>query len=312
MQAPDDTPIALIVFNRPALTARVFEFIRSARPATLFVIADGPRPDRPGEEQRCAETRRVTERIDWPCVVHRDYAPRNLGCRRRVTTGLDLVFSKVESAIVLEDDCLPDPSFVPFAARMLDRYADDRRVMAVCGTNILGSWEPHRYSYFFSRFGCVWGWATWRRAWELNDRDMVLWRDAWVRTTVQAICGPDFRVKEAGYDGAYAGEIDTWDYQWELTRIAHGGLSVVPSRNLISNIGFGADATHTRDPDSEFSSMPGHAMEFPLRSPPTFLPDVMFDAQCLRREGGPYLQRLLSAPATRRVRKLVRKVIGRR
>lgn len=303
---PPCAAVAMIVYNRPRHAARVFEFVRACKPAALFVIADGPRLERRGDVKACEEARAATEHVDWPCEVQRDYAPTNMGCRRRIVSGLDRVFAAVESAIVVEDDCLPHPSFGRFATEMLDRHRDDRRVMAVCGTNRLGRWFPERHTYLWSRFGSVWGWASWRRAWALYDRDMVLWRDPWVRRTVRLLCGVEFRVKEPGYDAAYAGELDTWDYQWELTRIAHGGLSVVPAVNLVSNIGFDADATHTRQRRSAAAGLEAHEMEFPQRPPPTLLPDVEYDTRCLEVEGGPWVKRALPTSAKRALRKVLR------
>lgn len=300
-------PIAMIVYNRPRHARRVFEFVRACAPPALFVIADGPRTGRDGDAQACAEARAVTEEVDWPCQVERVYAPTNLGCRRRVVSGLDRVFEAVESAIVVEDDCLPHATFGRFATELLERYRDDRRVMAVCGSNALGRWFPERHSYLFSRFGSVWGWASWRRAWELYDHDMSLWRDPWVRRTVRALCGAEFRAKEAGYAAAYAGEIDTWDYQWELARIAQGGLSVVPAVNLVTNIGFDRDATHTRTLASARAGREVQAIDFPLRAPPSFLPDVEFETRCLVEEGGPWLKRALPASAKRVLRRALRR-----
>ncbi len=113
------TPVALVVYNRPERTARVFEAVRQARPSHLFVIADGPHPSRQGDTERCAAVRAIVEQVDWPCQVARDYADTNLGLKRRVEGGLSWLFGCVEEAIILEDDCLPHPCFFSFCQELL-------------------------------------------------------------------------------------------------------------------------------------------------------------------------------------------------
>ncbi|MGC1799486.1 MAG: hypothetical protein WA701_03795, partial [Solirubrobacterales bacterium] len=185
------TPVAMLIFNRPETTARVFERVREARPPKLLVVADGPRADRPGEAGRCREARAVVEAVDWPCELMTDYSEVNLGCGKRISSGLDWVFDSVEEAIVLEDDCLPHPSFFRFCEELLKRYRAEERVVHVSGDNFQSagraggavgrllrlagrSWSP---SYYFSRYAHVWGWASWRRAWSDYDFEMTAWRD---------------------------------------------------------------------------------------------------------------------------------------
>src|SRR6266566_849672 len=181
------TPVAFIIFNRSERTAEVFGAIRAARPAQLFVIADGPRPDVESDATKCAATRAIIERVDWPCQIFRRYADKNIGLRRNVSEGLDWVFNQTERAIILEDDCLPDPSFFPFCEELLERYAEDRHVAMIGGTNLDPEHAAPRGedSYYFSRFWQIWGWATWRRVWQLCDHEMKEWpelrRSCWLR-----------------------------------------------------------------------------------------------------------------------------------
>src|SRR5687767_13684909 len=163
------TPVALLVFNRPQATARVFEAVARARPPRLLVVADGPRADRPDDGELCHQTRAIIERVDWPCEVMKDYSDTNLGCRKRVSSGLDWVFSNVADAIILEDDCLPEPSFFPFCEELLERYRDDERVAMIRAGNFLEGRRVASTSYYFSRWFHIWGWATWARAWKHND-----------------------------------------------------------------------------------------------------------------------------------------------
>ena len=169
-----ETAVALILFRRPEQTARVFERIREARPENLFLIADGPRLGNAEDERECARARAVVEKVDWPCEVHRDFADQNLGLKRRIPSGLDGVFDEVEEAIILEDDCLPHPSFFPYCEELLARYRDDERIVHISGSQLLPE-PPSEWSYHFSRGPAVWGWATWRRAWRLFDVDLNDW-----------------------------------------------------------------------------------------------------------------------------------------
>lgn len=267
MAQPLQTPVAFIVFNRPDPTARVFAEIARARPRQLLIIADGPRADRPGEAERCAAVREIVSSVNWDCDVRLEASETNLGCRRRVSSGLDWVFEQAEEAIVLEDDCLPDPTFFRFAAEMLARYRDDERVMMITGTNALGSWKADRQSCHFSYCGAIWGWGSWRRAWRHYDVDMRRWADEEARQRVRDVFAePElYEGRLATYDRVARGEIDTWDMQWSFVRIINSGLSVVPSVNLVSNIGFGGDATHTRGAGSPVANLPLTPMTFPIR-----------------------------------------------
>lgn len=170
-----NTTVAFFIFNRPGPTREVFEKIRRAQPARLFIIADGPRTEQ--ECILCEETRKIANAIDWPCEVKRNFSETNMGCGKRLSSGISWVFKQVEEAIILEDDCLPDNSFFQFCAEMLEQYRDDTRIMHIAGTSAqVGNkrFNPHE-SYYFSIIANIWGWATWRRAWNLYDYDMKQW-----------------------------------------------------------------------------------------------------------------------------------------
>lgn len=274
------SPVAFFIFNRPELTARVFAEIRRARPKQLFVIADGPRDNRPGEADRCDATRRlVLDSIDWACDVRTNLADENLGCKRRVSSGLNWVFEQAPEAIILEDDCLPDPSLFAFFDAMLERYRADRRVMMVTGFNPLGQWKSERQSYHFSYCGSIWGWASWRRAWASYDVDMKRFADPECRQRVRDVFADPalYEGRLKSYEAVYRGHVDTWDMQWSFTRIIESGLSVVPARNLISNIGFGPEATHTRNERSAVANLPTDALDGSLRHPTCISVDREYD-----------------------------------
>lgn len=244
-----NTPIVLLIFNRPDLVRGVLSRIRDAGPKRLFIIADGPRPDCEDDVHLCEAARTlVDEGVDWPCEVERNYSVANLGCKRRVASGLDWVFARVDTAIILEDDCFPSPSFFPFCEELLTRFRTDERVMHINGTNMQFGVSRAPGSYYFSKYMHVWGWATWRRAWAHYDSHMLGWQALRESTLLRSLFDS---AEEASYwtghfDQIAEGLIDTWDYQWVYSCWTQRGLAITPDKNLISNVGFRADATHTR------------------------------------------------------------------
>ena len=270
--------VALLIFNRPDTTARVFEAIAKAKPSKLLVVADGPRPDRLGETDKCAQTRAIINRVDWDCEVITNFSPINLGCKKRVASGLDWIFEKVEEAIILEDDCLPEHSFFRFCDEMLERYRLNERVGMVSGGNLQFGQSRGNASYYFSRYTHIWGWATWRRAWKHYDRDMALWpsfRDEGWLDRVFASQGERDYWKNS-FQWVYDGKLDTWDCSWTFAAITHGMLQVVPNVNLISNIGFGPEATHTHVVGIH-ANMPTQPIVFPMEHPKFVLADEAAD-----------------------------------
>jgi hypothetical protein len=276
------TPVAFIIFNRPDTTARVFESIRHARPPKLLVIADGARPDKIGEAEKCAATRAVIDRVDWDCEVMTNYSDINLGCRSRVASGIDWVFQQVEEAIILEDDCLPEPSFFPYCEELLERYRHDTRMMTISGDNFQFGRRRTSDSYYFSQFNYMcptWGWATWRRAWQYYDVNIELWATIRDEGWLEDILGdsPTLEVWKRKFQSVYDREFDTWDYQWIFTCWVQNGSIVIPNVNLISNIGYRADATHSKTLMSEFANMPVVPMPFPLQHPKFVIRDTKAD-----------------------------------
>jgi len=284
LAVPVAAPVALILFNRPEPTAKVFAAIRAARPADLIIIADGARTNKRGEVEACAVARAVTENVDWPCRVARHYADKNLGCRNRVSGGLDLVFAEFDRAIILEDDCVPDPSFFRFCDELLERYQNDERLMAISGDNFLFGHRRIEHSYYFSRYPHIWGWATWKRAWRHYDVRMADWPQARAQGWLQQLFSDRAAINfwQSAFQSVYDGRIDTWDYQWTYACWRRGGLTALPQTNLISNIGFGAGATHTRR-RNQFSNMVVSPLTFPLSHPPEIVRDEQADAYTQRQ-----------------------------
>lgn len=268
------TPVALLIFNRPDTTQRVFDAIAKAKPTKLLVVADGPRDNRPGEAEKCAQTRAIIQKVDWDCEVITHFATSNMGCKMRVSSGIDWIFEQVEEAIILEDDCLPEQSFFRFCEEMLERYRDHERVSMVSGGNLQFGRTRGTGSYYFSRYTHIWGWATWRRAWQRYDREMKLWPAFREQGWLEAIFNKpgEQAYWRHSFDAVYEGSLDTWDCQWTFAALIHGMLQIVPNVNLISNIGFGPGATHTHEIGIH-ANMPTQAMEFPLVHPDFVLPD---------------------------------------
>lgn len=270
--------VALLIFNRPDTTARVFEAIAKAKPSKLLVVADGPRPDRLGEADKCAQTRAIIDNVDWDCEVITNFSAINLGCKKRVASGLDWIFEQVEEAIILEDDCLPEHSFFRFSDEMLERYRLNERVGMVSGGNLQFGQSRGNASYYFSRYTHIWGWATWRRAWKHYDRDMALWpsfRDEGWIDRVFASQGEREYWKNS-FQWVHDGKLDTWDCSWTFAAITHGMLQIVPNVNLISNIGFGPEATHTHVVGIH-ANMPVQPIVFPIKHPKFVLADEEAD-----------------------------------
>lgn len=298
-----ETPVALFVFNRPHTTRKVFEAIARVRPGRLLLVADGPRPGKAGEAESCQKVREIVDSIDWPCEVSKNFADDNLGCQERVISGLDWVFSLAEEAIILEDDCLPDSSFFPFCQELLDKYRGDNRVASITGTNLVEKYLNTEASYYFSQLGGIWGWATWKSEWQRYDRHL----EDWPKLKDEKMLSEIFDHPKAV---AYWTEIfdamhenrgpNTWDYQWLYTRLKNNALNIIPRVNLISNIGFGPDATHSTKSDSRFAP-PAKTIQFPLKHPGSFVPLQSIDR---------HIQDLFIMPITQRISRKVRRIVS--
>jgi hypothetical protein len=252
--------VLLLVFNRPEPTREVFACIRAARPARLYIAADGPRPHKPGEVQRCLEVQGIVTAIDWPCEVRTLFRHENLGCREAVTSAISWFFDHEEAGIILEDDCVPAPDLFRFCAYALERWRDEPRVMHVGGTALVEGTGPHAMT--FSRLVPIWGWATWRRAWRLYDPTMSRICDLGNLPLNDWYGSQASNVKRA-IRRIHDGNVDAWGARWVLSVLANQGLSVLPRVNLVSNIGHGADATHT--------TVDSHVANLPVGSLPSVL-----------------------------------------
>ncbi len=273
-----DIPVLLIIFNKPDTTARVLKAISKARPTQLFIAADGPRADRPGEAETCAVTRAVAQQVDWPCEVKLNFSDVNLGCGLRPASAITWIFEHVDRAIILEDDCVPHETFFRFCSELLERYFDNAQIMHIAGNNWQLGKKRTPHSYFFSYHNlCTGGWATWRRAWKDYDIQIKEWPKFRESSRLEEILEHPVAIAHVRemYARVYAaaGDIDVWDYQWTLLIWARGGLSILPKSTLISNIGFGhPNATHTLSASDTLAlltaSLKMKGMTFPMNHPP--------------------------------------------
>jgi hypothetical protein len=273
------TPIAFIIFNRPDTTERVFAEIAKAKPPKLLVVGDGARPNRAGESGKVSAARAIIQRVDWSCEVLTNFSDVNLGCKKRVSSGIDWVFSQVEDAIILEDDCLPDPTFFRYCQEMLERYRNDKRIGIISGDNFQFGQRYGTDSYYLSKYVHIWGWATWRDRWAGSyDVSISSWPRVRDEGRLADMVGDS---REAVYwakifERVFKGEIDTWDYQWVYANWIEGRSTILPAVNLISNIGFDKNATHTTG-DSELANMLVAPMQFPLKHPVGMFKNIRAD-----------------------------------
>jgi len=277
-----NTPILFLIFNRPEETKHVFQKIKEVKPKKLFVAADGPRKNVKNEIKKCKETRNIVKNIDCDCQIETLYRDENLGCKKAVSSAIDWFFENVEEGIILEDDCLPSLSFFTFCQELLKKYKDDERIMMISGFNKQEFWHPNRYDYFFSRLGGIWGWATWKRSWSNFDIKMKKLDKFIKQGYYDYLYGSKFgTVRKKQMLTCLQENIDTWDYQWGFSREINGGLSCVPSKSLIKNIGFGENATHTKN--LLHSKIGNHNLDFPLKNNPIKVPDMQYDKLYLKK-----------------------------
>jgi hypothetical protein len=273
------TPVALFGYNRPDYTRRVLKRIQQVDPPLLLFVADGPKKGDSADQDLTHQVRSLVTEGSFSFEVRTNFAEKNLGLKRRISTGLNWVFNQVPEAIILEDDILPKSHFFKYCQVLLNRFRGDDRVMEITGRNQLGQWERNQYDYHFSYYGGVWGWATWSESWDKFDLDMELWKNDIVRNRVKDIISDEeqFRYLRRVYNQTAKKENESWDYAWGFARHLNNGLSVVPSRNLIKNIGFGEGATNTQNTNSAFAGKETFNLPFPLTHPPYVAVDREYD-----------------------------------
>lgn len=257
-----ETSVLFILFNRPDTTAAVFDAIRKAKPKKLYIAADGPRKGNADDITSCVEVRSIVEHIDWDCQVQKRFLEENAGCRMAVSSAITWFFDCEEEGIILEDDCLPHPSFFSFCETLLAFYRDNHTIMHISGDNFQFGKKHGDADYYFSTIPCVWGWASWRRAWKKYDvslSDFPAFLKHPKRSTFFLNKTSEYFWLNALY--RVSEKPTTWDYQWGYTILKNHGVCVVPQVNLVSNIGFGNKATHPAAKDSVGSNVPTQSLD---------------------------------------------------
>lgn len=273
-----DTPILYLVFNRPDLVKTTFSQICKVKPKQLYIAADGPRYNVQGEQDKCQQCREfVLSQVDWDCEIYTLFRKENLGCKIAVSSAIDWFFSKVEMGIILEDDILPNQDFFFFTQDLLNRYRFEQNVQMISGLNVHVKWKEDKQDYHFCRFAGIWGWASWKRAWQTYDVNIEKWNLDNVKRSVLQNFPDDIKSgRRKMYDALYNNKIDTWDLQWTFAKLLSGGINIVPSKNLIKNIGCNSSGTHING-YHPWATLDTFQLEFPLRQPNVIRSDIEYD-----------------------------------
>jgi hypothetical protein len=267
--------ILFLIFNRPDCSRQVFEMIRTQQPARLYIAADGPRGHVESDADNCRATRKVVESIDWPCQVRQLFREENLGCRVAVSQAISWFFENEPEGIILEDDCLPTNAFFQFVTAALEKYRHDDSVFTINGCS-LGFENPTGLQAFGSQFMNMWGWATWRRSQQLVDYGMSSWKSSRLpvlklmeRLSLRPTPRDFLWASElaSAFERTSAGQVNTWDYQWVWTGIEQRKTVIVPPVNLVRNLGFDENATHTVLADEHLGNLPLHDIEVAVDLP---------------------------------------------
>lgn len=289
--------VAIVVFNRPKFTQIVFDEIRKVKPKRLYIIQDGPRNGNSEDVKKTKQVQEIFKSIDWECEVKKNISNINLGCSKRPHSGFSWVFEQEESAIILEDDCVPSIDFFEFCDCVLEKYKDDKRVMMISGTNIMEEWKQGDYSYHFSTLGGIHGWASWRRAWNEFDVEISKWSEPIVKKMVKNhMSSRLYATRSKVYDSLMfnSHKSTAWDFQWGFARMINSGLSIVPYKNLITNIGYGEDSTHTKSKKSKEANLRLGNIDFPLIHPPYVLADKEYDRNFIKVLSRPRYREMIS------------------
>lgn len=273
-----EIPVLFLVFNRIDTTKEVFAQIKKIKPPKLYIASDGPREGRPDESINVQKIRTfLLESINWDCEVFTRFNEVNLGCKISVSQSIDWFFQKEEMGIVLEDDCLPSQSFFQFCQLLLQKYQYDERIFLITGYNKQNNWRKDEHDYFFSNLGGIWGWASWKRAWnhydvDIKDIDNFIANDGFTKSLGKSL---GKLKQEMIYNSVIRDNVDTWAMQWGYARHKNNALTCIPSMSLIKNIGFGENATHTHG--DNLDGVEANEIIFPLKENNFVVSDDEYD-----------------------------------
>jgi hypothetical protein len=295
-----EIPVLIITFNRPDVTRVVLDRILEMNPPKLYFFNDAPRAGNENDVAKCHEIREMASQISFSGELLTRFETQNLGCKVGESTAMGWLFENEEMGIVIEDDILPSPEFFFFCQEMLHRYKDDPRVFSITGCNLLNEWKPEHNDYHFALFGSYWGWAGWQRIWKKYDVAMKDWQNPEVkRLVLNMLPFPEYKeLRTREFNNLVNGVANTWDYQFCLLHYQNHAMSVVPSRNLITNIGIShSDAVHMKG-DSPFSDLRHYPVNLPTKPNPIMIPDYDYDYEVVKK-AYPFLFEVEVKPAPR-------------
>lgn len=274
-----NTAVLFLVFNRFELTAKVFKTIQKARPPRLYIASDGFRENVVGEKENVDNIRKfLIENINWDCEVFTLFREKNLGCKNAVSGAITWFFKNEEMGIILEDDCIPSKSFFWYCEELLDRYKDSKDVYFISGCGEPQLANEMNSDYSFTQYCFVWGWASWRRVWDKYDVDILDWEKN-KKNLISNISDSTNtqRYWKRAFQQVYDSKMDTWDYQLSYLILKNSGKCIIPRINLVSNIGFGENATHTMNKDDNFANRMTSNFKFPIKHPDKKIIDIDID-----------------------------------
>jgi len=243
---PGNIPVLILAFNRPLLTKSLIESISKVRSKRIYFAVDGPRVHNENDLHLVSEVRNLAGLIDWHCEVHTLFRAENIGLKKSMIQALDWVFESEEQAIILEDDCHPIPEFFEFCAETLTKYKNDNRIMQISGTSFVSISGVNNARYYVSAINDIWGWATWKRAWDLFEREVPEHDNQDLQDKLSKYFGDRKIVKwfTRYVEEAASPNSQVWSTQWTLSLIKNMAYTIVPQTNLVANVGFTRDATH--------------------------------------------------------------------
>lgn len=290
-----DLSVLLIFFARPNTLKAVFEQVKKARPARLFLACDGPRENVPTERERVEECKKIVSDIDWDCQVYTQYSDVNLGCGKGPESAISWAFEHTDELVILEDDCVPDDTWFPYMQDMLARYRHDTRVGIISGFNHFYEWNCGGNSYCFTKYGATLGWGTWKRVWDNFDFYVEGIQDEYYRELLERDIPNAKAGKERIGSWLHAAsetphkKVNYWDIQFGFVKYSQSYLCVVPKTNLIHNIGVGLGSTHTESNQAakwkpgQVLFMPTKGLSFPLVHPRYVICDRQYDDTCFHK-----------------------------
>lgn len=265
----NSSPVLFIIFNRLNTTQQVFEAIRKYQPARLFIASDGPRQENPGEAETCIAVRSwILANIDWKCDINTFFRNQNNGCGIAVSTAITWFFDHVEEGIIIEDDCVPHQDFFGYCTELLDKYRYDDRIAVIGGNNFQNGKVYGNKSYYFSKYSYTWGWATWRRVWKDYQFNLICIDKNIIFNQLDKLFSKEDESEywKTMFTKLSTDNNDTWDYQLWFHIWNNKMVSIVPNVNLVKNIGFFANATHTTDENSDQAFLETYSI-LPLKHP---------------------------------------------